>query len=126
MENYSEHLNRITEEIDKTLNNNFGSDIHANTIIDTEEYVKLVFGDDPNIKYEISVSGKEGETKLVDVNPKNLYTSCKFLGFEVPDDCPEVGEVVFDRVTIIYNHIEGMQILPKDPLDNLDDIIPVF
>jgi len=125
-------LKKITKGIEESLCNKLSEDEIRirdsinNTKIDTANHILEAFGDDENIKYEIDVRGKETKVSLVDIKPKNLYTACMFLGFEIGEECPEEGQVEFTRVIIMYDHKDGMSIVPKDPLDDLDDIIPVF
>lgn len=132
MDQYSEHIKRITEDLNRTIGNELSDhelrmrDLINNSKIDTAEYVKEMFGDDEQIEYEVEVTGNDLHAVLIDIKPKNLYTACKFLGFNVEVKCPIEGQAEFERVTIMYDHKDGMTIIPVDPLDNLDDIIPVF
>lgn len=126
MEEYVDHLKKITDDINRLLSTGFSTRNYENTIIDTHEIICKTFDNDPKIVYEINITGKHTSSMLVDIQPKNLYTSCMFLGLSPDPACSEEGSMEFERVTIIYDHIEGMQVIPKDPLDNLDDIIPVF
>jgi len=126
MEEYAEHLNKITNDINRLLNDKLPSGNYANTVIDTQEIIRKAFDDDPKISYDINITGKDPSSMLVDIKPKNLYTSCMFLGLCPDPECSEEGSMEFERITVIYDHTEGMQVIPKDPLDNLDDIIPIF
>lgn len=132
MKKYSRHLEKITKEIkdaivdsceiDETKMNEQLNNFKCNT----HNYIKEFFGNDKEIKYKVEISGDDPDLVLIDVKPKNLYTACKLLGFSISIESPTEGQAEFTKVTIMYDHIDGMSIIPKDPSDNLDDIIPIF
>lgn len=133
MKRYSEHLKRLTKEINTVLlerSNEAEIDVIQENISDSKmaisTYIEEYFDNDIKIKYTVEISGKSTDILLIDVQPKNLYTSCKFLGYPIEEDCPEEGKVEFERLTILYAHINGMTIIPEDSSDDLNDINPIF
>lgn len=125
-------LSKIIRGIEKSIlemeNSKDDSEIRDsvnNAKIDISKRIEKTFEEDENIEYRITSRSGNGNP-IIDVRPLNLYTSCMFLGFKVDSDCPEEGQAEFSRVTIMYDHKDGMTIVPKDPLDDLDDIIQIF